>query len=329
MDRINSPIGLAERVRLRRWLAAVGLTSAAVDVARVDTPETNAMALLGAHAACEALLGLVARKARHKPGEEVSFSGLLTAAGANVQLHADLVDDLDAMHRMRNDFVHASNVVASDEVARAISNSRRLLELAMPDPRMSGIPDHFGPATAVAELICVEPVGIWLRDSDKMRSIGLLDEAADGLARALHAALLRTRPRLLPFDVSPFQQLARIRLGLGPDRDEEAMKAGISSLHRWVMPLALGVSPAAYERLVALLGSVPHEMPLAPPAQVFRGKDVVITEPELRSATAQTAEIVFRLWAMGSLRSGSQDDQVAEQARTFIETRSISRVVPP
>ena len=304
-------------------MAAVGLTSAAVDVARVDTPETNAMALLGAHAACEALLGLLAGTARHRPGPEVKFSGLVAAAETNVQLQADLVDDLDAMHRIRNDFVHASNTVAGDEVGRAISNARRLLELDMPDPRTSAIPDHFGPATAVAEVIGLEPVGIWLRDSDELRSLGLLEEATDALARALNAALIRTRPRLWPAPGarSPLRDLRRHSLGLGTDRNEEVTRAELAGLHRWVMPLALGIPPAAYERLVAFLGSAPHEMPRAAPARVFRGKDVVITEPELRGATAQTAEIVFRLWAMGSLQPGRDGDQVAEQARLFIETR--------
>lgn len=41
---------------------AVDLTSAAEDVVRADSPEANAMALLGAHAACEALLGLLATR---------------------------------------------------------------------------------------------------------------------------------------------------------------------------------------------------------------------------------------------------------------------------
>lgn len=235
-------------MRLRRWLAAVGLTSAAEDVARVDTPETNAMALLGAHAACEALLGLLAGTARHRPGPEVRFSGLVTAAEANVTLEPDLVDDLDAMHRIRNDFVHASSTVAGDEVARAISNARRLLELPTTNHSTSiaTASDHFGPATAVAEVIGLEPVGIWLRDADEMRSLGCLSDAADGLARALNAALLRTKPRLLPVSDAgrSVRDLQRLGAGFGPDRDEEVTRAELAGLHRWLLPLALGIPPA-------------------------------------------------------------------------------------
>jgi hypothetical protein len=67
-------------------------------------------------------------------------------------------------------------------------------------------------------------------------------------------------------------------------------------------------------------------MPRAAPARVFRSKDIVITEPELRGATAQVAEIVFRLWAMGSLQPGRNDEQVADQAGLFIKTRQATGI---
>jgi uncharacterized protein YutE (UPF0331/DUF86 family) len=142
-----------ERRRLRRWLAAVGLTTAAEDAARVDTPETNAMALLGADAACETLLGLLAGVRRYKQGDEVSFPRLLTAAGAKVTIEADLGDDLDAMHRIRNAFVHASNTVAANETAHAISNARRLLDIVPSTvPAAAGLAASAGLGSAVAAI---------------------------------------------------------------------------------------------------------------------------------------------------------------------------------
>jgi hypothetical protein len=298
------------------------MTTAAEDVARVDTAETNAMALLGVHAACEALLGLLAATARHRPRDEIRFGSLVTLANTKVGLDDDLIDDLDAMHRIRNDFVHASSTVAADEVARAISNARRLIELAQSGltspPTLAA---NSGTASAVAAVINLDPVGIWLRYADQRHSRRLLEESADALAHALAAALRRTRPRLLPISdgLRWARDLRRIGAGLGPDSDEEATRAEIAGLHRWVVPLALGIQPVAYERLVRFLGSVPNEMPRAAPVAVVRAKDVVITEPELRRATSQTAEIIFRLWAMGSLYPGRDDEQVVEQARSFIE----------
>jgi hypothetical protein len=40
-----------------RWVAALGLVAAAEDQRAADIPETNAMGVLAAHAACEAMLG--------------------------------------------------------------------------------------------------------------------------------------------------------------------------------------------------------------------------------------------------------------------------------
>jgi len=192
------PVGLNERLRLRRWLAAVGLTTTAEDAARVDTAETNAIALLGAHAACEALLGLLAGVRRHRPGDEVAFGRLVESAAAKVTLGPGLADDLDAMHRIRNDFVHASNTVAADEAARAVSNARRLMELVPASLGASwNLPAGAGLGTAVAKVIDVEVVGMWLRHADQMLREGRPQLAADGLARALHRALHRTDPGLL------------------------------------------------------------------------------------------------------------------------------------
>jgi len=319
-----NPVGLNERLQLRRWLAAVGLTGAAEEAAHVDTAETNAMALLGAHAACEALLGLLAGVRRHKPGDEVAFGRLLESAAAKVALTPDLADNLDAMHRIRNDFVHASNTVAADEAARAIFNARRLMELVPASLGASwNLPTGAGLGSAVAEIIQVEAVGMWLRHADEMLGTGRVQLAADGLARALQGAIARAHPSLLPPPKPDSAlQLRRAEAGFGADGDDERAVAAIAGLHRWVLPLALGTSPAAYGRLLGIIGVVPSELTGGQPGPVTRPRDAVVGVSDVRRAISQTAEIIFRLWAMGSLRPWRNDDKVVESAQSFLANPS-------
>lgn len=341
---MTQPVALDQRLRLRRWMVAVGLTVAAEDAARVDTPETNAMALLGAHAGCEALLGLLAGVRPYRRAEDVTFAKLLRSAAATVPLDSGLTDDLEAMHRMRNDFVHASNTVHGDETARAISCARRLMDLVPPSLGASWVlPAGAGIGTAVAEIIEVEAVGMWLRHAEIMGLEGKPELAADGLARALDGALRRTHPRLLPIDDSMMQtvtSLRRISAGLGIDRDAERTAAKIEGLHRWVLPLALGVSPAAYDRVRDVIGHVPPYDVGGAPGPVSRKSAVAVTEDDLRRTTSATADIIFRLWAMGSLRPGPDDGKIVESAQAFIANpsgwaagerpaRSATRMTPP
>jgi hypothetical protein len=334
---MSDPVGLNERLLLRRWLAAVGLTVAAEDAARVDTPETNAIALLGAHTACETLLGLLSGVRRYRRDEEVPFQKLLEAAAGAVTIPPDLQDYLDITYRARNGFVHASLTVDGAEAARAISNARRLMELA---PASLGapwtLPDGAGLGTAVAVIIGVEAVGIWLRFADEMQRLqpDRLDLAADGLAHGLDSALLRTRPMLLrdpwptPWTGSTLHRMADAR----PDRVAEAMDRRADAMDRradamdrrmewlfeWVLPLALGTSPIAYQRLREVIGWAHRETLGLGPGGVSRVSETPLSRDAVRGANSQTAEIIFRLWAMGSLEDLPSDDKTVEAARALI-----------
>jgi hypothetical protein len=318
---VADPVALDERLRLRRWLAAVGLTTAAEDAARVDTPETNAIALLGAYSACETLLGLLAGVRRYKQGDEVSFPRLLTEAGAKVTIEADLGDDLDAMHRIRNAFVHASNTVAADETARAISNARRLMELVpFTVPAAANLSASGGLGSAVAAIVDVPAVGMWLRHADAMLAEGRVQLAADGLARALRSTLARTRPRLLPLPDPGRTQRQLLRMVAAPgDNEMEIVTSEIEGLQEWVLPLALGLSPAAYDDLVGVIGKALPNLGGGPPVHVRRPRDVLIDDRRVRQAVSRTAEVIFRLWAMGSLRPSPVDEREVEQARSYLE----------
>jgi hypothetical protein len=336
---MSDPVGLSERLRLRRWLAAVGLTAAAEDAARVDTPETNAMALLGAHAACEALLGLLSGVRRYKRGEEVAFPKLLASASSAVTIPTDLADNLDVIYRMRNDFVHASLTVDGAEAARAISNARRLMELVPASLGASWtLPDDAGLGTAVAQIIGVEAVGMWLRHAEQMRRQNRLQLAADGLARALDGALQRTLPKLLRdgWARSSSGSVLRRIAGATQDRVVELMdqrvdeldgRANVMSrrvegLFEWVLPLALGTSPIAYQRLRAVIGVTLDVDVGGVPGPVSRPPGVSVGDDAMRQAISQTAEIIFRLWAMGSLRPWPNDDKIVQLAQSFLANPS-------
>jgi hypothetical protein len=338
-EAMSDPVGLSERQSLRRWLVAVGLTVAAEDAARVDTPETNALALLGAYAACQALLGLMAGTREYKRDEDVPFADLMKSVSATVASERSFGDALRQMHRMRNDFVHASTTVHAEEATRAISNARRLMELVPTSLGASWtLPADGGLGTAVAEIIGVEAVGMWLRHAELMRAQNRLQLAADGLARALDGALMRTLPKLLPDSAassstgSPLHRIA----GAKPDRiveaidrrvDELAGRANVMSrrvdgLFGWVLPLALGTSPIAYQRLRAIIGSTVDLDLGGAPGPVFRPPGASVDEDAVRRAISQTSEIIFRLWAMGSLRPWPRDEGIVELAQSFLANPS-------
>ena len=341
---MSDPVSLDQRESLRRWLAAVGLTVAAEDAARVDTPETNAMALLGAHVACEALLGLLAGVERLQAGKDIYFWRLLdqaklqvNAAGTKTQIRPDLSDHLVAMNGARNGFVHAGTAVAADEATRAISNARRLMELVPASLGASWtLPAGAGLGTAVAKIIGVEAVGIWLRFADDMQRLqpDRPELAADGLAHALDSALMRTRPILLrdPWP-GPSTRSLLPRIAATPDRvakaqdqradamDQRADKLDrrVEGLFEWVLPLALGTSPIAYQRLREVIGWAHLEtVGLGGPGSVSRVSETALTRDAVRRANSQTVEIIFRLWAMGSLESLPSDDRSAEAAQALI-----------
>lgn len=330
----DAPATFAERDRLQRWIAAIGLVQAADDNARLDTPETNALALIGAHSACESLLGLLYGKRRYKRNEDVPLPALVADVDKMIGLDPDLADDLDAMHRMRNGFVHASNTVHANEAARAISAARRLLYVVA-ERSVPGVPlpSGHGVASAVATIVGVEAVGMWLRHAEELLAQGRLKLAADGCARALDSALARTRPRLHHRGTMSnrirFTDLRRIAAGLGNNLDR-GMAEFAEDLSAWVLPVALGLSPVAYEHLRSTIGQtrpvdlrgkpVPVVRPAAPP-----------TEPAVRSAIGTTSAIVFRLWAAGNLRAWDQDAKLVELAQEFLrDPRGIAAgEIPP
>jgi hypothetical protein len=320
-----APSNVHDRRVLQRWLAAIGLLRAAEESVRVDTPETNAISLLAAHAACESLLSLIVgvQPYRDPARPELGFRQQLGKAAALAAFPRHLRDDLETVHRVRNDFVHASMTVDPMESERAIDAARRLLEVVPRYVPGAKAVQTGGVASAVAALIDVQVVAIWLRYAEDNLLAGRYSRAADGCARALDWAIARTRPRLVEdrslTREASFRHLRQLSSGLGfGDRLDSEVADRIEGIEEWVVPLALGLSPAAYADLRSLVGTREYSIPGGPPTPIVRDQSE-ISRDDARWAIAASSEVVFRLFASGSLRAGSDDQDIVERARSFIE----------
>lgn len=148
------------RRRIYRWVAAVGLLATAEDQRGADVPETNAIGLMGTHAACEAMLGLIVGPlpyAKGQPARERYFPDLLALASstAKPRLSQALRGELMTMHDVRNGFVHGGTTVDANELDRAIDAAHSLAE-HVPLP---GHTTLVGVPTVVADVIDIERSG--------------------------------------------------------------------------------------------------------------------------------------------------------------------------
>lgn len=324
LDPVRLPTPARQRRRLRRWIAAIALIDAADRSAKLDTPETNAMALLSAHAAAEALLGLIVGYRNYERNEDIPFPKLIKAAvNALSQRRAralahDLLDDLDAMHRARNRFVHAASAVHTSEADQAISSARELVEHIPGRSAMAS-----GVADAVADIIDINYVSMWLQHAEDMLRKGRVLHAADGLARALDGAIHRTRPRLVDRHDRQMSGDERIKVlremsrGGPRSTSQEYVARAIESLSDWVLPLALGLPPSGYAATRAVIGYESRVDLGGVPVPVDRPQ-VEPTADDVRRAAGSVSVMIFELWATGTLAAGRADDELIRLAQPFI-----------
>jgi hypothetical protein len=319
------PTPARQRRRLQRWIAAIALIGSAERSARSDTPETNATALLSAHAAAETLLGLIVGHRNDSRNEDIPFPQLVRDAVDALKrrraraLPQDLLDDLGAMHRARNGFVHAASAVHASEVERAIGSARELAEhIPGRSAKASGITE------AVADIIVdVEYVSMWMRHAEAMLRSGRVRLAADGLARALDGAINRTHPRLVDRHdrrLSRDEQMREFRRrslgGPGPP-SQERLALAIEGLSDWVVPLALGLPPSGYAATRAAIGYESRMDTSGAPVPVDRPKEEP-TADDVRRAAGTVSVMIFELWATGTLVAGRRDEEAIRLAQPFL-----------
>jgi hypothetical protein len=323
------------RNRLQRWVAAIGLLSVAEDERTANTAESNAIALLAAHAATESMLGLlVGAQPSNAKAKEKFFPEILEEARkvARPRFTSSMVTDMLLMHRARNGFLHAGQTVGSQEVDVAIGAAHALATRTT----FPGNQSLVGVPTVVADIINFEVVGCWLRHSDSMRKTGRRDFAADALGRALDEAIGHTRPRIAqPPDQSPRLSFPpRFPMQLWTDfrqhQQQRELEDTIRNLHesdgrnndaintmsRWVLPLALGTPPATYDFLRTVVGG-------GRSADFAAGRRVpkfpaVPTIADLRRAATEISQIIVRLSASGALAPSEGDTELVDIANEFI-----------
>ncbi|MEW6225998.1 MAG: hypothetical protein AB1627_15340 [Chloroflexota bacterium] len=332
-----------ERRRVERWVAAVALIVAAEEHASIDVPELNALGHMAAHAACEALLGLavgVLQARPHPPGtvvkrgsREPGFPELLdeAKAAADPPFDPQVLQDLRVMHSARNGFVHGGQAIDHAELERAIAAAHMLSErVPMPGSR-----PVVGVASAVADIIEVEAVGLWLRRYDEQRAAGGRLAACDALAYALDATLDRTVPRLRhdssrelqsPGQVS--RELQRLAASGVFDTDRKAMAKAIDSLNDWLFPLAIGTPPQQLAFVRSVVGRVGREDRGGYPSSVYAATIEGPSEADLRRAAGIVVRIVLRLFAIGSLAARQRDAEIVELWKGAIATGKLVTVRP-
>lgn len=302
---------------IQRWLTALGLLLAAEEQARVETAVSDAIAVVTAAAAAEGALGIIAGSRADKKGND-RFEDILAAALARAEATAPpgiplhhLVDRLRAVQRTRSGALHVGTRVHHSEAERASKAARELFELL---PSLSGVPalPAGGIATAVANLIGIDAVGVWLRFADDRVVAGDVPNAADAAARALDAVLTRTRP-LPPTEIRPASRREELR---DVWRTMSYVEERIKRIETWVIPFVIGLHPAAYQALRRTIGETVPEDLGGHPARVARSATPDL--PSVRRALETVTEIVWRLSSSSTLAAFERDDVIVEHAQEFI-----------
>ena len=104
--------------------------------------------------------------------------------------------------------------------------------------------------------------------------------------------------------------------GLSPQRDRRIDQV-IEAVGNWLLPLVLGVSPAAYADLRSVIGHDAHEDRGGHPSRVHSNGPPPQDE-RLHHAMSLVSAIVFRLWATGTVRPRGGDDGIVEKAQAFM-----------
>lgn len=134
---------------------------------------------------------------------------------------------------------------------------------------------------------------------------GQAEDAADAAARAHSELLFRLDPPIgkdHPGRLSPFEgkELGRTR------RYIEELGETVAELQGWVSASALGMDPVTYRRLRTTMGV--HVQYMGGNDSIRRKREPTLDEA--RWALTTVAEMAFRLWQLGGLVEGTQEDVV-------------------
>jgi hypothetical protein len=251
MAQANDPVAV------RQWVVCVGLVLEAENAARSGSSIDRAIALITADTAIEAMLGLMSSRVLD-PLDTHSFGTYLKRAAAVSRMPDHDHRELNAIHKIRNGAIHTASGVSADDVLRATSAARRVLDTYV--PRVLKQTRALGPgrglADAVASVIEPHPIAHWLSAAQQAVAKRQGKEALQASARAFVAVKHFATPGL-PSTHSHVDGMEVARqlgaLARGKDTRLEArvndLSSGVRQLESWVVPIALGLSPPEYQRL--------------------------------------------------------------------------------
>jgi hypothetical protein len=297
---------------VRRWLIALAFASTVEDLAIRLSPVSAGVALVSADTASEAILGILADHSGIVPGvkdphEQMLQRAMATATSAGMPMSAPQARAVRLMHGRRNSVIHQGDDASVHDVDEARIVVRNLLEtLSAVLPALTLLPSDAGPLRAVAsQLPALDELADRMVDADSRLIAGDLPGARASGAIALAMTLRRVHPPLSYGGPRwrggrPAGVPAPVVLGL------EAAAGRLRVLEQWVVPMALGLSAADYDRLSTVFGGAVL-YGTGWQAEPLEADEVLPTELELRWAQAELARLVFRLWETRSLRFDPSD----------------------
>lgn len=301
---------------LARWIGVSSLLSTARDQLARRAGAWPRLALVSADTAAEAILGLIASSGQKALADRAGFEDVLAAAEEVIPLKPALRARIRAAHRLRNSALHHGAEPASAAVRRAIDAASELRTVATSSSPLLEAFRTSGPVGAVAGLLADHlDIAARLQAAEAALGAGEWTVALDQAAIALESSIGRMRPALR--DRWPFHRnLDRHTRRLGADREieervrelsrnaEEALRQvdkRFEHIEAWLLAFGLGLQPVELARLRRTLGRVSwHFAPDEP--SIHRDKAVVVTAVVAEGAVLEVADVVFRMWAGGSLR---------------------------
>jgi hypothetical protein len=291
----------SDPVSVRQWVVTVGLALHAEESARRASSVDLTTALILADTASEAALGILSGQAPEALQSD-SYGEHLNRAQRVASIPAALVAELRDIRKIRNSAVHQGADVGSLDAARAIAAARQLLDAFVPqalrDAKALGYGRGIG--DAVASLIPEHPIAPALEASQ----LALQSDPKTSLERtseALKWAEYCTTPEL-PTRDRPWSiqwPYPRERLEADFQREFERLAKMDRELATWVVPLALGLSPAGYRQLIKPL---PHSIRMRDGFNHHWDPEANPSIDEARRSLEGVAYLVLRLWSMDLLR---------------------------
>jgi hypothetical protein len=298
---------IADPIAIRQWVVSVGFVLEAEDASGRGSSVDRAMALITADTAIESVLGLLSSRVA-EPLQSDGYGAYLARAKNVAKLPDRLVREIGAVHKLRNNAVHSAAEVSAADALRGIVSARELLDTYVPRVlrQTRALGRGTGIGHAVASLIPGHPIAARLEAAQAAIAKGDPKQALEQSAFAFDLVKIYTTPEL-PSDRWSRRRLRSTTFGsrdpigqaLRPVKEAiEAQDDGLTKVEHWIVPLALGMSPAAF---AALSQSLPFVVRTRPP-QVQWNDEASPDAATARRSIEAVSLLVLRLWLTDTLR---------------------------